>query len=74
MNSGCPGTLTTCWGFSTLDKFGATWTVRSSVAPAKYAWTQLTAEYDASKGRVRLWVCDIGTLNRALPPDLGHGV
>ncbi|WP_444665204.1 LamG-like jellyroll fold domain-containing protein [Cellulomonas sp. CW35] len=69
VNSGCPGTLTTCWGFSTLDKFGATWTVRSSVAPAKYAWTQLTAEYDASKGRIRLWVCDIGTLNRPAPGE-----
>ncbi|WP_250445762.1 LamG-like jellyroll fold domain-containing protein [Actinotalea sp. C106] len=62
--SGCEITGWTggCWAFvlHTSDG-GVARTVYSTVRPRLNEWTHLTAEYDASENKARLWVCDIGT-------------
>ena len=64
--SGCPSGMSSCWAFWAYDPVAKTTkTVASSVPPSANQWTQLTAEYDKTRGRMRLWVCEIGTPDSA---------
>lgn len=58
--TGCPGALSSCWGF-TMRGEGATKTVFSPVSPVAGEWAMLLAEYDKPAARMRLWVCQVGT-------------
>lgn len=58
-----------CWVFGLYAEDGTVLSrVYSTVPPVKDNWTNLVAEYDKPEGRMRLWVCDIGT-----PSDPGLG-
>lgn len=60
--AGCPSGMSSCWAFWAYDPVAKTTkTVASSVPPSANQWTQLTAEYDEKRARMRLWVCEIGT-------------
>ena len=59
----CAGMTGGCWSFSmpdTLTGPGVA-TAKSSVPVTGDEWTYLLAEHNVADGKIRLWVCEIGT-------------
>lgn len=50
-----------CWVFVLHGGDGKATTVYSTVQPKPGEWVHLTAEYDKSERKARLWACEVGT-------------
>ncbi|MGC5167092.1 LamG-like jellyroll fold domain-containing protein [Luteimicrobium sp. DT211] len=59
-----------CWLFVMYATEGGAWkAVYSPVPPKVGQWTHLTAEFDKTEKKVRLWTCDIGTPDDPAPGE-----